>query len=104
MATLKRQNGTSCHQCKNIKADNALAFCTNFLEKRSKNQQRARKCLKKYCHICLTKFYNVKDLPKTGPNSKCAPSPLSSLLAPLSSPLEPRPHLARFLVSLTYII
>lgn len=54
----KRHNGTSCHQCKNIKTDNKLAFCSHLFDKRSKPEK--RRCRKKYCSSCLQKFYNLK--------------------------------------------
>jgi hypothetical protein len=54
------KKGTSCHQCKNTKHLHQLAFCTNAFEKRSKTEKdkRMRSCRKKFCKICLQKFYN----------------------------------------------
>jgi hypothetical protein len=54
------KKGTSCHQCKNTKHLHQLAFCTNSFEKRSKSEKdkRMRSCRKKFCKICLQKFYN----------------------------------------------
>jgi hypothetical protein len=50
------QRGTSCHQCKNARSIEQLAFCSNLFNKRTK--QDFRTCRKKYCEICLRKFYN----------------------------------------------
>jgi len=52
----RKARGTSCHQCKNTKALNKLAYCANLFEKRTKPEK--RRCRKKYCETCLLKFYN----------------------------------------------
>lgn len=54
--TVRKARGTSCHQCKNTKSLNKLAYCANLFEKRTKPEK--RRCRKKYCETCLLKFYN----------------------------------------------
>ncbi|CEO94768.1 Zinc-finger domain-containing protein [Plasmodiophora brassicae] len=50
------QRGTSCHQCKNARTIDQLAFCSNKFAKRTSADM--RKCRKKFCQGCLAKFYN----------------------------------------------
>ncbi|CEP03200.1 Zinc-finger domain-containing protein [Plasmodiophora brassicae] len=47
--------GTSCHQCKNARSFEQLAFCSNQFSRRSRQDKRT--CRKKYCDGCLTKCY-----------------------------------------------
>lgn len=54
--TKAQKKGTSCHQCKNTKDLQYLSFCMNTFEKRTKNEK--RNCRKKFCQVCLKKFYN----------------------------------------------
>jgi hypothetical protein len=55
------KKGTSCHQCKNTKHLQQLAFCTNAVEKRGKFEKRARNCRKKFCRICLGKLTSLES-------------------------------------------
>jgi hypothetical protein len=49
------KKGTSCHQCKNTKHLQQLAFCTNAIERSGKIEKRSRSCRKKFCKVCLCK-------------------------------------------------
>lgn len=51
-----KRTGTSCHQCKNARIQEHLASCKNTFQKRSGGD--FRKCRKKYCGTCLSKFYH----------------------------------------------
>eukprot|EP00469_Lotharella_globosa_P015868 CAMPEP_0167823616 /NCGR_PEP_ID=MMETSP0112_2-20121227/8236_1 /TAXON_ID=91324 /ORGANISM="Lotharella globosa, Strain CCCM811" /LENGTH=246 /DNA_ID=CAMNT_0007725285 /DNA_START=9 /DNA_END=750 /DNA_ORIENTATION=- len=50
----QQQGGVSCHQCKSRRNCFDLTYCTSNLEKKKK------KCRKKYCDHCLSKFYGEK--------------------------------------------
>eukprot|EP00475_Leptophrys_vorax_P007470 TRINITY_DN1471_c0_g1_i4.p1 TRINITY_DN1471_c0_g1~~TRINITY_DN1471_c0_g1_i4.p1 ORF type:complete len:368 (-),score=102.52 TRINITY_DN1471_c0_g1_i4:167-1270(-) len=47
------KKGTSCHQCKNTKHLQQLAFCTNAFLRFGSKEKRARSCRKKFCRVCL---------------------------------------------------
>lgn len=51
----RKHQGTSCHQCKNARAHDQLAFCHNAFNKRTGGDK--RQCRKKFCSTCLKKFY-----------------------------------------------
>eukprot|EP00475_Leptophrys_vorax_P040807 TRINITY_DN7635_c0_g2_i4.p1 TRINITY_DN7635_c0_g2~~TRINITY_DN7635_c0_g2_i4.p1 ORF type:complete len:634 (+),score=89.27 TRINITY_DN7635_c0_g2_i4:421-2322(+) len=64
MANAASSAGSSCHQCKSRRAHNFLAHCQNRgLITESPNGKRSRMkrpCRKKFCSICLQKFYGEK--------------------------------------------
>ena len=50
--------GSSCHQCKNRRPFNFLSFCSNSAKNTDPNNKKVSKiCRKKYCDLCLDKFY-----------------------------------------------
>lgn len=66
----RKHAGTSCHQCKNARPPEKLAYCNRLFDKRSGSDKRL--CRKKYCAICLTKFYNDDvDSAQKKPNWVC---------------------------------
>lgn len=54
-STPGEHRGTSCHQCKNARSLEHLAFCSKLFSKRTSHDM--RHCRKKFCQGCLTKFY-----------------------------------------------
>jgi hypothetical protein len=65
----RKQQGTSCHQCKNARGLHLLAFCTNAVKKR--NAFGNRRCRKKYCSTCLKKFYEETIENSKNPDWQC---------------------------------
>ena len=55
-------NGSSCHQCKSLRPVNQLMYCCNNKKRGSKSVQHANKpsCRKKFCDVCLSKFYGQR--------------------------------------------
>jgi hypothetical protein len=59
-------SGSSCHQCKSRRPLSNLIFCQSQSSKKNKNKKQAKLakdrniCRKKYCDVCLGKFYNEK--------------------------------------------
>lgn len=47
--------GSSCHQCKSRRHQDHLSFCQHTRSKKDSKPRRV--CRKKYCEICLKKFY-----------------------------------------------
>lgn len=54
-STPGEHRGTSCHQCKNARSLEHLAYCSKLFSKRTSHDM--RHCRKKFCQGCLTKFY-----------------------------------------------
>lgn len=55
VTTPGEHRGTSCHQCKNARSLEHLAYCSKLFSKRTSHDM--RHCRKKFCQGCLTKFY-----------------------------------------------
>jgi hypothetical protein len=75
-ATAPAGQGQSCHQCKSRRLVSELVFCCNQYRKgRDKKvaptatSSAAHSCRKKYCFVCLHKFYNSSP-----PSKAAAPS------------------------------
>jgi hypothetical protein len=77
----KRENGSSCHQCKTRRASSELIYCAHAHLKKGRQRKRKsedpniptqpkeeRFCRKKYCGRCLVKFYNEQPPATIGPN------------------------------------
>ena len=71
-------NGSSCHQCKSLRPVNQLMYCCNNKKRGSKASQQQRdatkpSCRKKFCDVCLAKFYGQKpssdDMIRSGTDS-----------------------------------
>eukprot|EP00475_Leptophrys_vorax_P031375 TRINITY_DN4751_c0_g1_i3.p1 TRINITY_DN4751_c0_g1~~TRINITY_DN4751_c0_g1_i3.p1 ORF type:complete len:347 (+),score=81.05 TRINITY_DN4751_c0_g1_i3:706-1746(+) len=50
-------SGSSCHQCKSRRGLDALSFCYRMFL-RHPDKEKKQLCRKKYCDLCLKKFYN----------------------------------------------
>lgn len=58
-------SGSSCHQCKSRRTLDKLVICKNINvtkppKSSGKSVPHVKQCRKKFCHVCLQKFYNER--------------------------------------------